>query len=408
MNIRFDKFFYFLIPVLFIFPLLKESFISLMIILLSVNTLFYLLQTKKFSLNKEILIFTIPFLIVLFVSVIKFESLNDLKPLQNALLFLIFPVLFFNIPKKHFSLEKINLYFEILKYTLLIIALTYYFSFFYYYDFNDLFVYKYNIPKFRDYIYNEIPFFKIHPTYYTSIALFSITRSFDQIINKKKYSELFFIVFFPFTIFTFLAKFNLIFLLILFGYIVFFRLKLTSFKKITLSILIFLFSLSCILYIPGIKNRFYEMVNSYNNPPIGMEYDSTNIRVSIIKCSSSIAKENFWFGIGYNNIESELLQCYKENFQSNFYKEKKYLTHNYFMYILLGGGVISLLIYLLFLYKVFVNIKFINTFLLTVTMINIFLLNFTEDFFYRQKGLFYFSLIFFTFLMHKKQISNHE
>lgn len=408
MKINFEHNFYFLIPILFVFPLMKENIISFFIILLSLNTILFALKTKKILINKEILLFTIPFWIVLIVSIFNFKTLTDLKPINNVLLFLIFPIVFFNIPKIFFTTEKLNLYFEILKYTLLIIALTYYFSFFYFYDFKDIFTSKYNIPKFRDFIYNEIPFFKIHPTYYTSILIFSIANSLDKLIKKRVKTELFFILFFSLTILIFLSKFNIFYLFVLFAIVLYFKTKIKFYNKVIISIFIVIFSITLVSIIPGIKNRFEEMITSYKNPPKGMEYDSTNIRVSIVKCSVSIAKENLWLGVGFNKIEQKLLNCYKENYDSNFYVGKKYLTHNYFMYILIGGGMFSFLFYLFYLYRIYLEIKFINSFLLSISMLNIFLLNFTEDFLFRQKGLFYFSLIFFTFLMHQKQTNNLE
>lgn len=408
MRINLEKLFPFLIPFLFIFPLMKENILSFTIILLSLLVVLHVIQIKKIVLNKEVLIYTIPFWLILIVSIIHLKDISGLKPIQNSILFLILPIVFYNIPKENFSAQKINFYFDVLKYTSVLIALYYFLSFFYFYDFKDLFVYKYNIPKFRDYIYNEISLFKIHPTYFTSIIIFCITRSIDKLITFKKYSELIFIAFFTLVVLTFLAKFNMVYLFILLAYVLFFKTHLSYFKKIILFLTIISTFLILFFSIPGIKNRFDEMIDSYNNPPKGMEFDSTNIRVSIVKCSSSIAKENFWNGVNFNDVEDKLLGCYEENYDSDFYKNKKYLTHNYFMYILLGSGVFGLLIYLFYVYRVFINIKRINSFMLSVAMINIFFLNFTEDFFYRQKGLFYFSLLLFTFLMHKKQLNNHE
>ncbi len=408
MKINLEKLFPILMPLLFMFPLMKENILTFIIILLSLLVIIYTIISKKFVINKEVLLYTIPFWLILIVSIINLKDLSGLKPIQNSILFLILPIIFYNIPKENFSAQKINFYFEVLKYTLVLIAVSYFLSFFYFYNYKDLFVYEYNIPKFRDYIYNEVSFFKIHPTYFTSIVIFSITRSMDKLITKKKYSELLFIGFFTLVVLTFLAKFNMVFLFILFAYVLFFKTQLSHIKKGILFLTIVSSSLILFFLIPGIKNRFDEMIDSYNNPPKGMEFDSTNIRVSIVKCSSSIAKENFWNGVNFNDLEDKLLDCYEDNYDSDFYKNKKYLTHNYFMYILLGSGIFGLMIYLFYAYKVFISVKMINSFMLSIAMINIFFLNFTEDFFYRQKGLFYFSLLFFTFLMHKKQINNQE
>lgn len=398
----------YLIPLLFIFPLLRENLISFTVILLTINTIVYCVLNKKFILNAKVMVFTIPFWIILINNLLDFENINGFLPAKNAILFLIIPVLFANIPESNFSEKKVNFYFKILQYTLFVIAITYYCSFFYYYDFKDLFVYKYKIPKFRDFIYNEVPFFKIHPTYYTSITIFSIAHSFDRLINYKNKLELFFIAFFSFTIVIFLAKLNIVFLAIMLMYFIFFKLQISKKYKSIIIISLVMFSISSLNYIPGIKNRFLEMTTSYQKAPTGMAYDSTNIRVSIIECSIELVKNNFWSGIGYSKIENRLLECYSSNYKSDFYKNKKYLTHNYFMYIVLGGGVFALLIYLLYVYAVFLKIKSIGSITFTIAMINIFLVNFTEDFFFRQKGLFYFSLLFFTYLKVKNEFVNNR
>lgn len=399
-----QKNFTYLIPLLFIFPFFKENIATLFFILLTLNTIYFSIKNKKFVANKKIVLFTVPFWIIFITSLFWYSDYEDLKPIKNSLYFVLFPIVFLNIPKENFSKDKLNFYFEILKYVVFIISISYFLAFFYYYDYEDLFQYKYEIPKFRDFIYHEIPFFRIHPTYFTTILIFTTAFSALKIITEKKWSEMIFVLLFMITSIVLLAKLNMIFLVLMLVYIIIFKFQISKKYKIIAIILLFIGSIGMIKYVPGVKNRFVEIANSYNNPPKGMSYDSTNIRMAIFNCSKQIAQDNFITGVGFTNTKNVILDCFKSNYDSEFYKDKKYLTHNYFMYILISSGIFGLLF---FLYYVFVVIQFtikINSFLLNVVILNVLLVCLIEDFFYRQFGLFYFSLIFFSFLNSKQEL----
>ena len=156
--------------------------------------------------------------------------------------------------------------------------------------------------------------------------------------------------------------------------------------------------------LPGVKNRFMEIVNSYNKPPVGMSYDSTNIRVAIINCSKQIVEVNFIKGVGFNNIKQTFLECYKTTYDSEFYKNNIYLTHNYFMYILISSGIFGLFVFLFYIYNIIKLTIKINSFLLYIVLFNVLCVSLLEDFFYRQFGLFYFSLLFYSFLNSRQDL----
>ena len=114
---------------------------------------------------------------------------------------------------------------------------------------------------------------------------------------------------------------------------------------------------------------------------------------------ADIAANNYLLGVGFDKLEGLLNSCFKDNYGSNFYNEQHYLSHNYFLYILLSSGIFGLLIYLFYVYKIFIVSIRINSFLLSICLLNILILSFTEDFFLRQYGLFFFSLIFIAFII---------
>lgn len=404
-----EKNFNFLIPLLFLFPLFKENISTFLFILLAANTLYFALKNKSCYLNKSFLLLTIPFWIILVTCLIWYSKKEDLKPVENSLFFLFFPIVLLNIPKSFFSKEKLNLYFEILKYVCAIVCVGYFIAFFFYYDYEQLFQYQYNIPKFRDFIYNEISFFKIHPTYFTSVLVFVSAYSLLNLTENKKWSELVFLIIFTITSTALLAKFNIVFLFLTILYIVLFKSSMSKKIALIVSLIIILFSVSAFQFIPGVKNRFIEVYESYNKPPEGMAFDSTNIRIAIVNCSNEILKDNYLTGVGFQNTKEVLLDCFKSNYNSEFYNEKEYLTHNYFMYILISSGVFGLLFYLIYVITIVRYAFKVNSFLLNIVLLNVLCVCFIEDYFFRQFGLYYFSLMFYVFLNNKKEeISNHN
>ncbi|RKS26391.1 O-antigen ligase-like membrane protein [Flavobacterium endophyticum] len=401
-----EKLFLFLIPLLFTFPLFRENISSFFFILLSVNTLaftFYKKSYKNFDLKS--LVYTIPFFVILLFVLIRGASSEGFKHVNHSLFFLLFPIIFSLLPKEYFTKEKINFYFTILKNSCFIIAFGFVIAFLVKYDFKDFFVFKYGVPKFRDFVYYEIPFFKIHPTYYTSIVLFCTAFSFKKVLDEKKYSELIYVFVFIVITLLLLSKINIIFLGIMLIAMLLFFSPYTFKQKIAALSIFLILGVSLALLTPGVKNRFKEMYNSYNNPPTGLAYDSTNVRVSITKCSVEIAKENYLFGVGFDNLEEALSECFKSNYNSSFYENHNYLTHNYFSYILLSTGIFGFLLFLFYCFTVAKKVIRINRFLLSIAVINVFFVCLTEDYFYRHYGLFYFSLILMTYINYSKYLA---
>lgn len=394
-----EKLFVFLLPALFTFPLFRENISSILFIALAVNTAFYNIASKNYKdVNLKILYLTIPFWLTLIFCIIYYDPTYFMKSLRHSLFFLAFPIVFPFIPNIYFTESKLNFYITILKNCCLIISIGFIVGFLIKYDFKDFFVYKYDIPKFRDFVYNEITFFKIHPTYFTSILISCVVFSFEKVLKQKKYFELIYVVAFLLITFLLLSKINILFLGALLFYMLAFRsnlslrLKLTGVSSLIVLIAVLTFA------VPGIKKRFYEMYKSYNSPPKELAYDSTNIRVALMKCNVDVAKENFLWGVGFEAIFDELRACHMANYDAGFYKDHKYLTHNYFIYILITTGIFGFITFLSYCYIVFRNALKINHFLLSVVLINIFIVCLTEDFFYRHFGVFYFSLILMTFI----------
>lgn len=389
-----EKAFPYLISILFLFPLFKESILTFLLLLLFGNTIIYIIQYKKFQKpKKEILLLTIPFWIIFLSSLIRFESINSLKPISNALFFLLLPLVFNYIPLNNFTTENINKYLTILKNVCLFIILSYIILFFYNYTIYDFFIVSNNISKFRDFIYNEITIFKIHPNYFTTILIFCTAFSLEKIKNKKNWIELIYISLFVLITFLLITKINILFIIGLITHYILFKIKGFKLQKV-LFLALFLGALSFIIKnTPGLNERFYEFKDSLTKPPKDLAYNSTNIRVALYNCDYDLLLENFWVGTGFENIKDEIEKCLSSKYETSFYKDHQYLTHNYFLYIFISGGIFSFIFFIYYLYLALKTILKANLFILNVFFINTLSVTMIEDFFYRVYGLFFFNLI---------------
>jgi O-antigen ligase len=360
-------------------------------------------ENKAVVFKKEMVLLTIPFFIVLFTSFFYWEEKSVFKPLDNALYYLIFPLAFIFTPQEFFSKERVQSYLTILKISCLIVTIGFILSFLYYYSIDDFFSIKYNVSAFRDFIYNEIPFFRIHPTYFSTILLFCIASSLENIRLENKKIEIGFIIVFSLITILLLAKLNIVLLLLLFTYYFLFKFNTIRMANRIISTIILLTTLFTLgIQVPGIKHRFQEVFNSFQSQPKGLAYDSTNIRIALYKCDWEIIQENWITGIGFHNGKEAIKDCLETNYDSSFFENHLYLSHNYFFYILMSSGIIGLLFFILYLFTIFKQLVKLNEFIVYVLFVSIMIVSLTEDFFYRNIGLFFFSLIYLTFFKKAK------
>ncbi len=403
------KLFSFLISLLFIFPILKENFSSIITIVLCLNTLLYAISKKDYkSFNAKALWLTIPFWIILFRSFFSDNYLESINHISHSLFFLIIPITFFAIPKEFFRFDKINLYLFVLKNVCLIIALIYVICFLINVPAWKYEIVSQNISVFRDYVYSDFKIFVIHPTYYTSILILCSAHSLELVLNKKKYYEIIYVLVFVTITFLLLTRLNMMLLLATLLYILLFRNKLSIAKKWSVFVAGLCVVGALVYLTPGIRERFVEIYSSFNAKPKDAAYDSTNVRKAIFDSSVAIAKENWVFGVGFENLQDKLNDIYKQNYDSSFYTEKNYMTHNYFFYIFLSSGIIGLLFYLFYVVNIIKICIKSNMFLFKVFLINVLIVCFIEDFFYRHYGILYFNLLLLCFIRYSENLSNEK
>jgi O-antigen ligase len=386
----------FLIGLLFVFPLFKENISTLFIILTTLFTIIYLVYNKiHFTFRLKHALYIIPFLIILATNIFAVNSDFDIKNVSKSLMFLIFPIIFINIPSPLFkTLESHYLY--LFKVACLVICFFYIGSFLMLYSINDFFAESFNESIFRKYVYNQISIFKIHPTYFSLFLNLGIVHSIVKMRNEKLYLNLFFFLFFTLMILLLSSKIMIVFSVFSTVFILIFKNQ-SQYKKYFI-VMILTFFIGSVFVLPGIKSRFIESYNDFKNPPRGLYFNSTNIRSSIYECSLTILKENYIKGVGFSNVQKELNNCYKLNYDSSFYENHDYLTHNYFLYIFIGSGLLGFLFFIIYLLVLVKKCIQINNIILNITFLNCIILCFVEDFLYRHYGLFFFNLIFFSYL----------
>ncbi|HLA55642.1 MAG TPA: hypothetical protein VK623_06060, partial [Flavobacterium sp.] len=248
-----EKGFLYLIPLLFTFPLFKESISSFFFILLSANAILYSILSKNYKTAnwKRALLLGIPFWIIAFTGLLRGSLPLYERHLNHALFFLLFPIIFELVPKKHFTREKLGLYFSILKNACLVVCLGYIAAFFYYHSPAEFFQSSYNVSAFRNFVYLEIGFFKMHPTYFSAILFFCIALCFDRVLRQKKFYELVYIAVFTLLTFLLLVRINTVFIVLMIPGMILFRSGLRKRTK-TLSIAFFsLVLIGFIAFTPG-------------------------------------------------------------------------------------------------------------------------------------------------------------
>lgn len=169
-------------------------------------------------------------------------------------------------------------------------------------------------------------------------------------------------------------------------------------KSFSLKSIVISTALILILFYPSsqiIVNRFNEVKNEINKPIVGDYYNSTNTRVAIFKCSLILLKEVPIFGFG-DDLQQKLDDCYANTNDSEFYKISTFNTHNYYVNLILYGGWVFLLLFLLYLIVVFKKIKYsiLGLFLLMQFLI----INLTENYFSRHFGVVLFAYFMSLFI----------
>lgn len=387
------------------FPIMKENINSIVIIFCALLTVIDRLINKKgFTLNKSVLALTFVFWMFFIHELISFDF--SIKRILLYLPFLVFPLLFHFRPK-YINYKTINKSIYVFQLSILVRCIYFLFVFLTENSIFELFdVSNYNIPFFRHYVFHNASF-QIHQTYFSIFLLISFNLSYFIINNSGKKSKKLIgiqILNGLFSAFFILLLSSRMVIVVLFLTIVF---MLSYFgRKQSRTRIIALVGSFIILCCVGfysfndiLTKRFNEIRTEINNPVNGLNYNSTNVRVMFFTCSIKLVKNLPFLGYG-DSLQSDLNRCYGNNFDTDFYKEQDYNTHNYYFNLLLYGGWFFLILFLFYIFYVFIRIK--HSTLAIVFLLQILMINLTENYFSRHFGIIPFTYFITIFVFFKK------
>jgi len=100
-----------------------------------------------------------------------------------------------------------------------------------------------------------------------------------------------------------------------------------------------------IRFTPSIYSRVLETRNTAFVPPVGVHYNSTNVRAGIYQCAFELIGQHPFLGIGVGSDRSMLMACYAQ-FNTEAYQKTFYNTHNQYVNFWLLSGVLPFLLFL--------------------------------------------------------------
>ncbi len=392
-----------LVIVLFgLFPILPNRVKGLPVIMLAIVSLYdYLnnrnkkteepnkLDWKHTILMSSIYIF---YLLSLFNSS-NFEVANS--KLEIGLSLFIIPV-FMNLSLNKW-IDKRN--FDFFRKSFLISLIIYafiYFIFSFLYE-NEFYPKGLFIASFMRKTITVIPLIETHPIY--ASIFFGLGILFTVELYKKLNKLVVFVLMSSFSvvIIVLASKMVIIALIII---LLMLLLKKVDSKRIILLILIstIFSSIALYLFVPNINSRFKELLTEKTYEKVDA-LNSSSIRFAISECSTSLILDTGLLGFGVGDVQDKLNSCYEN--KSEHLLEKQYNTHNQYLSLWLGTGILGLFSFL-FILSINFRLAWINNDTLFLSILLFFSMNFlTENLLERQSGV-----ILFAFLINFYGYSN--
>ena len=391
-----------------IFPILglKKSSISIIIFSVFSVVIFFSERNYKEIKKKDLLNFFIlsSYFIAYFISYFFVDNKTImLKLLEQNLSFLVFPLFFiFNNKSIYSSTLKKSLKFFVISNVLLAILI--------WYRILEVGLTKilrednYYNPIVRN-IFSDIS--EMHLPYLGMLYVFSSLVLLNNVIKHERRKI--------FIILNVLAIIILLFSVFLFAsrmalFIFLFIATIMILKEINLKKKIIFFVLSFILilpvyFIPTIKNRLNDLkITKLILPQKNQTSADVNFRYGIYNCTWYLLKENWMFGVGPQNVQKKLDECYSNYTYKNYddFNKVTYNTHNQYFDVFLKYGILGLLLFFIFLFWGIKNKNPIYWFFLFLILFSML----TENIFNRQIGIVFFNffntLFFLSYLKSKK------
>lgn len=395
-----------------LFPIIPNKSKGLFIVIIFLISLNYFILDKKKETYLRLLFVNS---ILLFSYIFSLLYTSDLsyafRKLGPGISIIIFPLIFtiflgsFNIKKKVID-QTLKLFsISTLLYMIIFIMYLYFVI-----QPNNLKI-DYLSVNYLRYFLREMPVIGRHPIYASLYIGVSIIYLISQIYSSYKKNKIYFFTiliifsFLAFSLFLISSKSAIIFLLVTAFAIGFNHFKSKLYKTIFITTF-FISLVVIIIFIPRVNSRFKELLESktYSSENID-KHNSSQIRVAIWQIAFEKIKTAPLLGYGIGDVKSVLSEGYKE--KSPALLENDYNSHNQYLGIWLGTGLIGLILFLYFLY--FNNsLAFNSKDVLFLAIVIFFSLHFlTENILERQTGaiLFFFLINLFSTYNYKKVYS---
>jgi len=400
-----DKLPFFGLLLISFFPLFNIKVVSISLIIFAFLSIIYLFANFKNNWNPDIknfIITSIPFGLYIIGLIYTNDIHYAFKVLETGLPLIIFPFIYFIILGRHyrfksFEIDKLLNFLVFSSSLLILIVVSSLIITGVWKDFfdNEIFirsVQNKGVNTIRIAI-EKVPFFGEHPTYFGLLSTITVIISFFRILENKKLKFSFPLIIGLIGILISGAKIAIISFLIITIILIIFKVKK---KRNVLLILLFIIVSSGFIFtkIPLLKNRFNEIFVTKFEPPQGINYNSTNVRIAIIQCTFNTFKKSPIFGHGTGGSKAEMTNCYKQYDTDIFARHNYYYnSHNQYFSFAISFGLLGFLIFLFWIGWYIKEAINYHDILFLIIMINFIIIFLTENLLERQTGNILFSFL---------------
>lgn len=376
-----NKLIYFIIALFGLLPIIPNQFKGLPVILLVSFSLITYIKNKNKSINFKIFFIYSSLFLFYIISFIYSKNFNyGIKKIETSLSLLIFPILFFIFLKNYvINFEKLktitlhSISIGSFVYSLIIII--------------NFFIYKDPYVIFPNTVYirasvEHIYLIGQHPIYSSLFLGIGLITSISVLTENRKWYFLIAIIINLLLVLMLASKSTIMGLFISALIILFLK----GYRK-TIAAFLIIFILG-LVFLPTINQRISEIFNSKTYEVVDKN-NSTSIRIGLFKSSITLLKDNWFLGVGIGDVKDEVSKIFNENFNG----VGNYNTHNQYLGIWLGTGILGLLA---FLYMLVYNFKLAikNNDLLFLSILMFFSINLlTENLLERQSGVILFAFL---------------
>lgn len=407
------------------FPILTFGIRSVLTILWGVLGIsMFFLSKKNFKFNIDIIIFIFPYILILLSLFYSTNKEYGVGILTKMLSLIIFPLVFYlNI--NFFSKKKIYKILDLFSFSILILILFQLVQVLINFDFissnitlqeiksngyghineiaNDK-IEQIRLRRFRNFI---IKISNTHTTYqgiwvcltifYLGLKSFFLEKKYVKIIN------IFIILILIFWLYLISARMPFFALVVSLILVVIIFSKLSSKKKLIISLIPFFGLVTLLLF----KNPFSTRVKEYYNTGLTLleksskttEFNSSNVRNGVYYCDLLLIREFPFFGIGIGDVQDKLNECYTKKISSKVYTWRDYNSHNQYLFFWLSSGFLGFMLFCFFLFYCFKKSLKYSKIIYFYFLVLVTLVFFTENLLSRSDGVIFFSffnsLLFF-------------